>query len=185
MANNLLKTAGSIARKMLSNKNSQPTQTEPQRLDFTKPVSFPIYGTDYKNEEGIKYRKVLEDIARQHNAGKKPYGGSNEYLVKRYGFRTGRYFHKYAPFEIPVVLEPTTFDGAPAVKIRTTDHRHIGWIPAYDATEVINFMRHNGYTAIGTIAGGERKRLLPDGDGVAEFVDKSQGLYLNVTITKA
>lgn len=138
---------------LIGQKNPTPT-----RSNFEE---YKAHGISYDNEDGHSIQKLLSAYVKDEYGDDKLTAAEVkeelEYEDKVY---------LYPSMDINVKLEPTTFDGEPAVKIygETSPfvYDHIGWIPKRDAAHVTEILNNYDYKVTAELVGGPYKYLDDD-----------------------
>jgi len=142
---------------MLFFKKKQKPEKEPAPVKEMRTLEeFKVHGMSYKNDANTDIQKLLKEFAKDEYADDKLTASEIreelEYEDKVY---------LYPMMDINVKLEPTEFEGKPAVKVlgETSPlvYEHIGWIPKRDAARVIEIMNARDYKVTAELVGGPFK----------------------------
>lgn len=117
---------------------------------------YKAHGISYENEDGHSIQKILSAYVKDEYEDDKL---SNAEIKEELEYEDKVYV--YPSMDIRVILEPTEFDGEPAVKIMgetsPLTYTHIGWIPKRDAAHVIEIMNNHDYEVTAELVGGPYK----------------------------
>lgn len=124
-------------------------------------VEYIVHGISYDNEDGHSIQKLLSGFVKEEYEDDKL---TNAEVKEELEYDDKVYL--YPTMDISIKLEPTEFDGEPAVKVYGETSplvfEHIGWIPKRKAAEVINIITNNDYEVTGELLGGPYKYLDDD-----------------------
>ena len=140
--------------------------------------SYPAVGFSFDNDQGVSIQKMLSKFVKEENDGLEQYEGLSNKEIKNEWFDDKIY--QFPPTECDVELEPSAFDGEPAIKVLLTDMDsvHIGWIPADDVGHVLNVIKAGDYTVSGEIVGGRYKYSDGGDDVVVDQTEYRATVYL-------
>lgn len=117
---------------------------------------FKVHGISYDNEDGNSVQKILSKFVKEE------YGDdmlTTSEVKEELEYDDKAYL--YPTMDIRIELEPTAFDGEPAVKVygetSPLAYEHIGWIPKRQATQVIDIINNYDYSVTGELIGGPYK----------------------------
>jgi len=117
---------------------------------------YKVHGISYDNEDGHSIQKILSTFVKEEYEEDKL---SSAEIKEELEYDDRVYV--YPTMDINVVLEPTEFDGEPAVKIMGETsplvYAHIGWIPKRDAAHVIDIINNYDYAVTAELVGGPYK----------------------------
>lgn len=129
---------------------------------FSRPAIKPnfkeykVHGISYDNDEGRSIQKLLSKYVKEEFDDDKL---SNAEIKEELEYDDRVYV--YPTMDINVTLEPTTFDGEPAVKVMgevsPLIYEHIGWIPKREAAQVIEIISNNECDITAELIGGPYK----------------------------
>ena len=134
---------------------------------FSRPAIKPnleeykVHGISYDNEDGHSIQKILSVFVKEEYEDDKL---SSAEIKEELEYDDRVYV--YPTMDISVVLEPTEFDGEPAVKVMGETsplvYNHIGWIPKRKAPHVIDIIENNDYEVTAELVGGPYKYIDDD-----------------------
>lgn len=117
---------------------------------------YKAHGISYDNEDGHNIQKLLSAFVKSEYEDDKLTASEVKEELE-YDDRV----YLYPTMDINVILEPTEFDGEPAVKVMgevsPTVYQHIGWIPKRDAAHVIEILNNYDYNVSAELVGGPYK----------------------------
>lgn len=123
---------------------------------------YKVHGISYDNEDGHSIQKLLGAFVKDEYKDDKL---SSAEIKEELEYEDRVYV--YPTLDISVILEPTEYDGEPAVKVMGETSplvfNHIGWIPKRDAAHVTEIINNNDYEVTAELVGGPYKYLDDDG----------------------
>ena len=161
-----------IKMKGAADERQEDEQREAERKEYErthKIFGSYVRGLQYKNEDGDKVLDVIIQTARK--IGREE--GSLYKMTKKSDFleEPGFEVSEFDGISIPCELEPTTYEGKPAVKvwIMEDERRGAGWLPAEDADYISYLLRTYNHAEEMIIEGGKTKTL---GDNKVEIEER-------------
>lgn len=117
---------------------------------------YKVHGISYDNEDGHSIQKLLAAFVKNEYENDKL---SSAEIKEELEYEDRVYV--YPTLDISVILEPTEYDGQPAVKVMGETsplvYSHIGWIPKRDAAHVTEIINNNDYEVTAELVGGPYK----------------------------
>lgn len=133
-----------------------------ERSSFPNEEDYRVHGVSFENEDGQNIQQILSEYVEEECDDFKL---SASEIKEQLEYEDQVYVYQYA--EIEIQLDPTMFDGEPAVKvygeIEPEVFEHIGWIPKRKAQHVIDILNTTGHVVSGEIVGGPFKYIDDDG----------------------
>ena len=153
--------------------------SSPSREDISvSKETYKIHGMSYDNDEGLNIQKLLSEFVKEEFRDDK-LTASDVKEELEYEDRV----YLYPTMDVDLLLEPTVFDGAPAVKVKLeTDfsvYEHIGWIPKRDAPHVTEILRDKDCKVSGELIGGPFKYLNSDDKICSDSTEFGGRVYIS------
>lgn len=147
-----------------ADERQEDEQREAERKEYDRThKTFGAYvrGLQYKNDDGDKVLNVIIQTARKIAREE----GSLYKMTKKSDFleEPGLEVSEFDGISIPCELDPTKYEGKPAVKVWITEdeRRGAGWLPAEDA-DYISYLLRTYETATEMIIEGGKTKTLGD-----------------------